>query len=253
MNETQSTLLGMYKDVKAILEENGIPFYVHFGTAIGAVRHNGFIPWDDDIDIAVWRKDLPRIDKILSEGLDPDRYYYHISSADTHPHVIRRDGDLRRSLKERNAPFIDLFPIDGYPEGGFRQRLCNACIWGDVGSVWAIDHTDSVGIHRLVRWIPGMFERMADRLVEKDSDLTVILATQFKDYIFPREYYGEPIYHRFEDTEVPLPAKWHEILTEMFGDYMTPPPEDQRTGAGGFPCGAYKDYIMDLRSGRIDR
>ena len=124
------------------------------------------------------------------------------------------------------------------------------CIWGDVGSVWAIDHTDSVTLHRIVKWIPGVFERLADKLVEDDSEFSVVLATQFKEYIFPRDYYGTPIYHVFEDTEVPLPEKWDEILTAMFGDYMTPPPEDKRTGASGFPCGAYKDYIMDRRSGR---
>ncbi|MGN0138089.1 MAG: phosphorylcholine transferase LicD [Candidatus Methanomethylophilaceae archaeon] len=250
MNDVQSTLLEMYKDVKNILEENGITFYVHFGTAIGTVRHDGFIPWDDDIDVAVWREDIPLIDKVLSEGLDREKYYYHISSADTHPHVIRKCDDFETSLKERKAPFIDLFPIDRYPRGNLRRKLCNMCIWGDVGSVWAIDHTDSIPLHKIVKWIPGVFERMADRIVEDDSDLTVVLATQFKDYIFPRDYYGKPIYHRFEDTEVPLPEKCHEILTAMFGDYMTPPPEDKRTGAGGFPCGAYKDYLMDRKAGR---
>ena len=69
MNDVQSTLLEMYKDVKSVLEENEIKFYVHFGTAIGAVRHDGFIPWDDDIDIAVWREDIPRIDRSCPKAL----------------------------------------------------------------------------------------------------------------------------------------------------------------------------------------
>ena len=74
MNEIQTTLLGMYKDVKTILDEHGIRFYVHFGTAIGTLRHNGFIPWDDDIDLFIWRKDLDEVNRVLSAELDPRRY-----------------------------------------------------------------------------------------------------------------------------------------------------------------------------------
>ncbi len=250
MNDAQTTLLAMYEDIKRILDSNGITFYIHFGTAIGAVRHDGFIPWDDDIDLAVWEEDIDMVNKVLSEQLDKERYYYHISSADTHPHVIARSDDFERDLKEKKLPFIDIFPISRYPSKRMRQLFCDAFIWGDVCSIWAIDHIDPIRIHRMLSWIPGTFKRLADLTVDKDSDLTVIYATEFKDYIFRREVYGKPIDHRFETTDAPLPERYDELLTSIFGDYMTPPPEEDRKGAGGFPCGAYKDYIIEKKGRR---
>ena len=245
MNDVQMTLLTMYEDIKKILDSNSIEFYIHFGTAIGAIRHNGFIPWDDDIDLAVWEEDLDRINEVLSEQLDKERYYYHIPSADTHIHVIAKSDDFEKDLKKKRLPFIDIFPISRYPSKKVRQFFCNAFIWGDICSIWAIDHIDSIYIHKLFSWIPGAFKRLADLTVNKDSNFTVIYATEFKDYIFRKEVYGKPIEHKFETTTAPLPERYDELLTSIFGDYMTPPPEEDRKGAGGFPCGAYKDYVME--------
>ncbi len=243
MNEVQSALLSMYKDIRRILDEHDIRFYVQFGTAIGVLRHDGFIPWDDDIDIVVWREDLPRINEVLTEGLDPTLYYYHIPSADNHPHVIALGDDPETSLRERRAPFIDIFPIDPIPGSGIRRRLADIAIWGNCGSIWAIDHIDNITLHRALGWIPGVFERLI-LWIGRDSGMTTIVSTDYADYVFPEEWYGEPVWHRFEDTEAPLPCEIDAMLTHMFGDYMTPPPEDKRVGAGGFPCGAYKDYRM---------
>ena len=93
MNDTQSRLLSMYKDIARILDAHGIRYYLCYGSAIGAVRHDGFIPWDDDMDIWVWGEDLPEIKRLLQEELDSEHYYYHDSRADTHPHVIYRDEE----------------------------------------------------------------------------------------------------------------------------------------------------------------
>ena len=247
MNEAQTRLLEMYKDIRRILESHGITFYVQYGTAIGALRHNGFIPWDDDIDVLLWEKDMVRAGEVLSAELDPEKYYYHVPTADTHPHVIYRGDDLEKGLRERNAPFIDLFPIDVYPEGKVRQKLANVLIWGNVGTIWAIDHVKSLTLHRMLCWIPDVFKKMEIAICEKDTKTTVVYSTGFGHCIFPAEYYGEPFMHRFEDDEVPLPHEIDKMLTHIFGDYMTPPPEDKRTGAGGFPCSAVKDLILERR------
>lgn len=244
MNDTQSALLTMYEDIKRILESNDIKFYIHFGTAIGALRHDGFIPWDDDIDLAIWEEDLDRVNDVLSKQLDKERYYYHIPSADAHPHVIARSDDFENDLRMRRSPFIDIFVISKYPSKRIRQMLCDAFMWGNACSIWAIDHVNSIFIHRMISWMPNAFKRLADVTIDRDSDLTTIYSTEFKKYIFKKELYGKPMRHIFETTDAPLPERYDEMLSSIYGDYMTPPPEDKRVGASGFPCGAYKDYIM---------
>ena len=244
MAELQDILMETARDIHSALEAEGIPYYVLGGAVIGCMRIGRLVPWDDDIDIAVWSEDIPEINRVMIEELDPDKYYYHVPSADTHPHVIAKCGDLERGLADRNAPFIDLFPISAYPSKRLRAAFYWLFTWGNVGSVWALDHFKSLTVHRALKWIPSFFGRLAEMTVNKDSDLTTIVSTEFMDYIFPRGYYGEPVMHAFEDTEVPLPKETDAMLTHMFGDYMTPPPEDQRKGSGGFPCSAYKDYKL---------
>ena len=68
MTEVSKILLEMYKDIKKILDKHEITFYIQYGTAIGALRHNGLIPWDDDIDILVWEKDMEEINEVLSRS-----------------------------------------------------------------------------------------------------------------------------------------------------------------------------------------
>ena len=247
MNDVQSALLSMYKDIMKVLNSHGIRFYVQYGTAIGVLRHKGFIPWDDDIDILVWEEDLPMVNKVLSEELDPDLYYYHIPTADTHPHVISRGDDLETGLKSRKAPFIDIFPIDLYPDGKIRRKLANTLIWLNVGTIWAIDHVKSIPLHRAICWIPDVFKKLELWVANDGSGMTVVYSTGFGHCIFPGHYYGVPTWHQFEDTEAPLPAEIDRMLTHIFGDYMTPPPEDKRVGAGGFPCSVVKDYLMEKK------
>ena len=252
MNDTQSRLLSMYKDIARILDAHGIRYYLCYGSAIGAVRHDGFIPWDDDMDIWVWDEDLPEIKRLLQEELDSEHYYYHDSRADTHPHVIYRDEDLEDELRDKTVPFIDLFPIVAYPEGRFRQALSNMMIWGVHISVTVLDHVGPLWLYRGMLWIPRMFRKAASALVEDGSDLRTIYTTEFRNEIFHTGCFGKPVAHVFEDTTCYLAERNDELLTHIFGDYMTPPPEDKRTGAKGFPLSALKDYILDERA-RDDR
>lgn len=252
VNEFQTTLLGMYKDIKTVLDRHGIRFYVHFGTAIGTLRHNGFIPWDDDIDLFVWREDLEKVNTVLSSELDHARYYYHVPSADDHPHVVFRSDDMEDALREQRAPFIDLFVIEPYPDGGFRRVLADIAIMGSSYSIWAIDKIGSMRIHHLISWIPDAFSRFGHFVCEKDTSMTVIYCTGFRKLRFPAASYDGAYMHVFEDTEVPLPGGIDGMLKSIFGDYMTPPPEDQRSGASGYPCSILKDYLAETQKRRRD-
>ena len=247
VNEVQSKLLKMYEDIREVLDRNGIAYYAFFGTALGAVRHNGFIPWDDDMDLAVWIEDIPRINEALSKELDPEKYYYHVPRADDHPHVVLIEGDLEKSIRDKTALFIDLFPLSGFPDRGLRQLATGAAIWGDNIAIYALDRIGPAWLHRSLRWTHRFFSKLADLCAGKDCSLVTVRATHYKEYTYPRDLYGKPVMHVFEDTDIPLPEKWEDILTGLYGDFMVPPPEDKRSGATGFPCSLYKDYLEDQK------
>ncbi len=247
MDGTQEQLFSMYCDVKRVLDAHGIMHFVHYGTAIGALRHDGFIPWDNDIDVVVWHRDLEKVHSVLSRELDPEKYYYHIPSADTHPHVIARTEDFENDLKKKRAPFIDIFVMDEYPDRFFRRLLVGSMLWGEVISLVLLDMMNFPRIHSLFSWIPRWFERRARGFTNRDTTLCTVYSTTFRDDIFPKSYFEETFMHKFEDIEVPLPKGIDAALTSLFGDYMTPPPESKRHGANGYPCSVYKDYLRDKK------
>ena len=236
----------MYKDIKQSLESEGVRFYAIYGTALGAVRDNGLIPWDDDIDLGVFEEDLPTVNKILSEKLDPSRYYYHVPSADTHPHVFKRTENFEQDLKEKKAPFIDIFVIERFPSKGLRKGLSRFNVRLFMLGMSLVYIPNSGFGQILVRWIPKAIKKFNKLLVNKDSDETVLYEEDYKKTFHSRGIYGEPVMHAFEDTEIPIPERWDEMLTSMYGDYMTPPPEDKRSGATGYPHRALQDYVKGV-------
>lgn len=123
MSDNHDALLQAYKDIARVLDGAGIRYYAAYGTAIGTVRHRGFIPWDDDLDLAISADDLDRANEALSSGLDPQRYYYHVPSADSHPHVVIRTPDFDSALREKRVSFIDIFLLLGYPDTVVRRAL----------------------------------------------------------------------------------------------------------------------------------
>lgn len=238
----------MYIEISKILDQHGIRYFMHYGTAIGALRHNGFIPWDDDIDIVVWREDLENVNRILSEELNPQRFYYHIPSADSHPHVILKTENFAEDLKNKNAPFIDIFVMDRYPNTKGKQILSNIAIWGFLIGLTGLDYIKTSRCHGALSKIPRWFERRASNLSKTDTDLVTVYSTTFKREIFPSKYFENTFKHKFETIEAPLPEGIDTVLTSYYGDYMTPPEEGHRSGAAGYPCNVFKDYLRDSKN-----
>ena len=247
MDEGQRRLLSMYKDISKALNSRHIRFYLGYGTALGAVRHGGFIPWDNDIDLLVWEDDLPAVRKALSEELDPERYYYHEPMADSHSHVILKEGDFGENLKNKTAPFIDIFPLVRYPNRKLRGFLSFVSVWAMHVMITLMDILDSYLFYKCARWTVPALKKITKAVCNADSDSVTVLTTEFRKEICPAEYYGEPVLHRFEDTEAPLPREYDRLLRISYGDYMELPPEDKRTGAKGYPCCAYFDYLSERK------
>ncbi len=247
MTDNHSELLESFKAISAVLERHGVTYYGVYGTAIGAVRHNGFIPWDDDLDIGIFAKDLDLVSKILKEELDPDKFYYHQPSADSHPHVIYKGPDFEERLKNRSVSFIDIFIFLDYPDSKIRRALSYPFTGFELLSHKIIEETNSNMIKGLFYKVLNISRKTIRLFSQPDTKRVCLRDPKVSKNSWERADFGTPIIHKFEDTTIPLPCNYHKYLTEFYGDYMTPPPEDQRAGATGYPYNLLQDYLEDQR------
>lgn len=242
----------MYKDIATALDSHEIRYYIVYGSAIGTIREKGFVPWDDDMDLAVMEEDIPLVDKILKDDLDSEKYYYCPKGADYHPHVILKSEDMISKLRDRTAPFIDIFIIAPYPSKRRRVFPYKIAMWCELLSSNVIDRIGSVTIVRLFSWMVPFFGKIRNMISNSDTEYTTIVDYYFKKCIFKKSDYGKPVLKTFEDTTVPLPKEYDMMLKKIYGDYMSPPPEDERRGSTGFPCSALQEYIIKHPESKLE-
>lgn len=260
LNDTQRYILQVLQEVIRVLDELNIPYYMQGGTMLGAIRHDGFIPWDDDVDLGIPRADyermLKQVSPLLPDNLElrtyedeTDHHYYFARIVDKR-YQIKRMG----SLEERYENiWVDLFPLDGMPNGGVAR------LWHKFRLLWTrlkyhLSCFEKVNIKRpgrpfLERVIIkiAMITRVGkwfntrkqldklDRLLKKypleQSDWIVNFMgqTSYKfNEMFKKEVYGGKTYYPFEDYELVGPQMYDVYLKSLYGDYMTPPKESDR-------------------------
>lgn len=260
LNDTQRYILSVLQEVTRVLDELQIPYFMQGGTMLGAIRHNGFIPWDDDVDLGIRRADYDRLLREVSARLpenlqlrtyddETDHHYYFARIVDTR-YQIRRMGSIEERLENI---WVDLFPLDGMPNGWIRRQ------WHKMRLLitrlkYHLSCFEKVNIKR-----PGrpLVERMIikiamitrvgkwwntrkqldkmDRLLKKyppeTSDYLVNFTgqTSFKfNELFKKEIYGAGREYPFEDMCLVGPVEYDAYLKSLYGDYMTPPKESDR-------------------------
>ena len=253
LSRVQNMILDVFEPVYKYMEENNIEYYMLGGTLLGAVRHKGFIPWDDDIDIGVPRKDYERllsdIQSHLPEHLRLDtfrnsqKHHYYFSRIVDTRYTLKRLG----SIKERNENvWVDIFPLDGMPDNAIVRRIH---MWRLLytRAMYHISCFEKVNLKRPNR---PLSERMVikfvqltgfgrngdtkkrleklDRLMKKysieDTGYISNFMGQYKfKEMFPKSYYGKGTLYDFEGYRLMGPDNYDAVLTQMYGDYMTPP------------------------------
>jgi len=263
LSQVQSIIWDIMKEVKPYLEEQRIPYFMLGGTLLGAVRHHGFIPWDDDIDIGIPRryyefflrnigKNLPEHLKLRTFRDQSPHHYYFARIVDTR-HKMRRTGS---EVAREEEVWIDIFPLDGMPNHSFVRNIHMARLLA-VRALYHISCFDKVNLKRpgrplservIIRFVQmtgfgrslnsrNQLEKL-DRLLKKypyeKASYIVNCMGQYKfKEMFPRWYYGAGRQYPFEDTALPGPLHADKVLRQMYGDYMKEP-ENKNAHAAEF-------------------
>lgn len=251
--------LMIFEDFIAICENHNIDYYISSGTALGAVRHGGFIPWDDDIDIAVFRKDYEKLLTILDEELSSKYYVIALEKQEDcfFPFAKiclknTRFGDWWESqVSFDEGIFIDIFPLDKVPKSRFsrltyhyRCRLLdhiviNSILRIDSGSkVMNIFHNSLFFIlNKLpisIKYWKKLYHNALTKYEDTDTEYVTCYFAQIVDLFFEKDsYYSKSEFEppkkvKFEHLIVSAPNDIDSVLKKSFNNYMELPPEEER-------------------------
>ncbi len=273
MTEIQQRILNIFKEVSAVCDRNGIRYFAIGGSCLGAVRHKGFIPWDDDLDIAVPLDEFPRLLETLRRELPEWLDVSTPREAKHNPHFFIKVMDNRTMMTEDEfirwkdtyeGVWLDIMPMSGAPAPGAERdefvkkirryrRLSRLIKFG-----MSEQETARAKLHWLVvsplRLLPGDYvwnrwkKYLSNFPFDSSPYVGYVWQRRVAELIFDQKWYADSVSLPFEDTQIRCPAGYREFLTQMFGDYMEYPPEDKRNSGHHFEKGAidlehsYRDY-----------
>lgn len=238
-------------DIDMICKENNLKYYLVGGTLLGAVRHNGFIPWDDDIDIGMPRKDLNILEDILR-----NEYYekYFVQNPRTDKNYWRYITKVRMNgtkmiekvvedIDMHHGIYIDIFPLDKINNNretinsirSYLGKVARLIKTRKIFNVKKDNKVRSTPIYLLSLIIPT---KLLDLFIEmvyqcsniKNNKYYTSFGSKYgwEKQTFPIEVYGEGTRLKFEGHQFIAPAKWEVILKSLYGDYMELPPEGKK-------------------------
>ncbi len=240
----RDVLLRTFRAFIRLCQEERLTWYMAFGSAIGVARHSGMIPWDDDIDVLMPRADYERFIRLQCEGFR----ILHLSRTEGDlPFPYAKFCDASSTIWEMEkypfvwGVFIDVFPLDSASEGAEGERF-----FQDYQAAW----WDYVRSFRQLRPVSAR-ERLVeakDRLLyrpRRDSLRQRFLSLDAQAdrpgkfyrvwclewtgrFLLPKEWFASSRLMPFEGMPVPLPIGNHELLTRIYGDYLTLPPVEER-------------------------
>lgn len=246
--------LKILKYVDRICRANGLKYYLIGGTLLGAIRHKGFIPWDDDIDIVMFREDYNKFLDIVNQG---DNTYF-VQNTKSDPNYTRYITKIRlndtlfveessKNLLMHQGIFIDIFPLDKIVLPINEKRIVRRIyIANKILRVQKIKIGVTEGrtifltkrnelVKFLLKGIPSnLFTKWVDFIYtldnNKDTDLITNFSSQYgwRKQSFNIDVFGEGTYLEFEGHQFMAPAKWEIILKSLYGDYMKLPPEEKQ-------------------------
>lgn len=254
VEEYRKIQINVLDAIAKLCNDNGINYFLGAGTLLGAVRHKGYIPWDDDIDIILLRSEYEKLVKILKEqnefdwlGIvdhNNDGYFYTFAKAVDKNTIAKQDDNLTEY-----GIWVDIFPYDNLPNDekksnyflnkGYYYRSLVMSMTTDFSS-------DKKGFKILIKKILNIYAKALgkERILKKYLKLCKKYEGHDCDYVgslfspyrtkerFKREWFEKSILMSFEGKQYSCPIGYDKYLTQLYGDYMTLPPEEKRRQHG---------------------
>ena len=254
--------LQMLKEIDRICRKHRLNYVLDAGTLIGAVRHRGFVPWDDDADVAMTRKNFdaflkaaPRELPPEMELVKPDEYHGGKGFYDFTPRIIYKNSSTHKKDDPEmafyegkiNHLWVDIFVLDNLPDSrvnAFLTKGLQAVIYGlAMGHRYRLDYEKysfpaklAVGVlaaaGRLIpmKWIYTVQQKLAVK-DQKKKTKRLYYSNYQPDFLYvtiPKAWSMNVTELPFAGTELMCPKEWHKVLTEVYGDYRKLPPKEKR-------------------------
>ena len=258
--------LDVYREVAKICDKYGLRYYLTDGTALGAVRHHGFIPWDDDFDMSMPREDYQKFVEIAAKELPAHLKFVNWENAPEFTLLFGKVQDSReefiKSVEEQcgymlsSGIYIDIIPIDGYPKSAIerlvvkmsvavlscmiRFRCMKYCVQSRKGKlVWITGLVLSI----LMPWMDGQAcKRKCEQFLVRHpyacaryTGRASMRLTMLNRRPIPVDYWGAPARSFFCGIDVPVPHDVDAYLRFYYGDYMRLPPVEQQQHSHEYP------------------
>lgn len=235
-----------------VCKKNNIKCFVIWGTLLGCIRHKGFIPWDDDLDVGLLREDYERLCQLATQEFD-EPYFFQNTKSD--PAFFIGYSRLRNSnttgiIRENaiknynNGIYIDIYPLDGLiaDERKRRKQFIKKKFYFWLGNAYYKNFKIESISKRIIYYIMHMmakcysYEKIEEKYKEicmryndKADQIGLVYHEElWKTYNFPKKCVDEIIESVFENYMVPIPRDYDEVLKTVYGDYMKFPPKEQR-------------------------
>ena len=251
IREIQQMELGIMEYIHEICQKIGVKYFLAYGSLIGAVRHKGFIPWDDDMDICMLREDYEKLQDYLISNPN-ERYevmsyknnlnyvYPFMKVQDNQTYLLEEDVRIDSNM----GIYVDIFPVDGYEDDSvFKDKMTRLIKKRQLScyTFKGITNTKSL-LNSLIRYISviifyftntnkyirGIDELAKSRKVLDYEEVDYLIYKDMNKPVWRREWLEQVTTGTFEGKEFMIPKNYHEILTSDYGDYMQLPPVELR-------------------------